>query len=190
MNDFAKLVLGFLLTTICGGLLGFLFQRRHARHQWLLSRWEKELEEAQTVFGEVSRLLDRRLYRTKRLLWALNRPDVLQQRLDEYITIVTEWNDNINRILALIAINFTDDLRNEIDYKIGDEFVQIGRLLEDSLGGKPMDGKKLEERINKLANRVYSFNLSLLREIRNRKQTLHVGSGTELKERRRARAKE
>lgn len=183
MNDFAKLVLGFLLTTICGGLLGFLFQRRHARHQWLLSRWEKELEEAQTVFGEVSRLFDRRLYRTKRLLWALNRPDVRQQRRDEYTTIVTEWNDNINRILALMAINFSDELRNEVDYKIGNEFVQIGRLLESSLGGKPIDEKKLEDRINKLAGRVYGFNLSLLKEIKKRKQTLYGGSPTELKER-------
>jgi len=71
-DDLIKLTAGFLLTTLCGGLLGFVFQRRNARYQWLRARWEKELGEAQAVFEEVSRLLDRRLYRTRQLLWSFH----------------------------------------------------------------------------------------------------------------------
>lgn len=173
-DDLIKLTVGFLLTTLCGGLLGFLFQRRHARYQWLRSRWEKELGEAQAVFEDVSRLLDRRLYRTRQLLWSLNRaPEIRQERISEYRTVVTEWNDNINRILALLAIHFTDERRNDIDRKIGAEFVAIGRSLEHALRGEPkVDVGKIEARLNQLGGQIYYFNLDLLKDIRIRRRSL------------------
>ena len=84
-DDLIKLAITFLLTTVCGGLLAFVFQGRQARYQWLRARWEKELTEAQTVFDEVSRLLDRRLYRTRQLLWSFDRRKAgRQQCLDDY----------------------------------------------------------------------------------------------------------
>jgi len=174
IDDLIKLSIGFLLTTLCGGFLGFLFQRRHARYQWLRSRWEKELEEAQAVFEDVSRLLDRRLYRTRQLLWSLNRsPDLRQERISEYRIVVTEWNDNINRILALLAIHFDNERRNDVDEKIGAEFVVIGRSLERALRGEPkVDVDKLEVRLDQLASQIYSFNLGLLKDIRMKRRTL------------------
>ena len=173
-DELTKLALGFVLTTLCGALLGFVFQRRHARYQWLRSRWEKELEEAQAVFEEVSRLLDRRLYRTRQLLWAIERrPDVQQERLSEYRTVVTEWNDNINRILALLAIHYTDKLRSTVDNEIGAEFVAIGQSLERAIRTESkVDAQRLEQRVNQLAGQIYNFNLQLLKEIRTRRNTL------------------
>ena len=173
-DELIKLTVGFVLTTLCGALLGFVFQRRHARYQWLRARWEKELEEAQAVFEEVSRLLDRRLYRTRQLLWAIDRkPEVRQERLSEYRTVVTEWNDNINRILALLAIHFTDNLRNTVDNQIGAEFVEIGRSIERAIrNDSKVDAQRLEQRVNQLAAQVYHFNLCLLKEIRTRRNTL------------------
>jgi hypothetical protein len=172
-NELIKLIIGFVLTTLCGALLGFVFQRRHARYQWLRTRWEKELEEAQAVFEEVSRLLDRRLYRTRQLLWAVDRAEVRQERLSEYRAVVTEWNDNINRILALVAIHYTDNLRNAVDNEIGAEFVAIGHSLERAIRGESrVDAQRLEQRVNQLATEVYKFNLRLLKEIRARRNTL------------------
>lgn len=174
-DELIKLILGFLLTTLCGGLLGFVFQRRHARYQWLRTRWEKELTEAQTVFEEVSRLLDRRLYRTRQLLWSLRRkPEIRDERLSDYRTVVTEWNDNINRILALLAIHFSDELRNSIDNEIGAEFVAVGRSLEQAIRSESeVDADKLEQRLNQLAGRIYNFNLRLLKDVRTRRLTLN-----------------
>jgi hypothetical protein len=174
-DDLIKLTVGFLLTTLCGGLLGFVFQRRHARYQWLRARWEKELGEAQAVFEEVSRLLDRRLYRTRQLLWSFDREaEARDGRLADYRTVVTEWNDNINRILALLAIHFTDELRNGIDSEIGAKFVAIGRSLEQAIRSESkVDTDKLEQRLNQLAGQVYNYNLRLLKEIRTRRHTLN-----------------
>jgi hypothetical protein len=96
------------------------------------------LTEAQTVFDEVSRLLDRRLYRTRQLLWSFDyAADRRQQCLTDYRTIITEWNDNINRILAMLAIHFSIELRNVIDNQIGAQFRAIGRSLEQAIRNDP-----------------------------------------------------
>jgi hypothetical protein len=175
-DDLIRLAVAFLLTTVCGGLLGFIFQRRQARYQWLRTRWEKELAEAQAVFDEVSRLLDRRLYRTRQLLWSFDRPlDARQECLKDYRTVVTEWNDNINRILAMLAIHFSVECRNTIDNEIGAEFRSIGQSLERAIrnDSKP-DAPTLGEQLNQHAGRVYNFNLDLLNAIRNRRQSLNT----------------
>jgi hypothetical protein len=174
-NELIKLTAGFLLTTLCGSLLGFVFQRRHARYQWLRSRWEKELGEAQAVFEEVSRLLDRRLYRTRQLLWSFDRSsEVREEHLSEYRVVVTEWNDNINRILALLAIHFTAELRNAVDRDIGAEFVAIGRSFEQAIRTEStVDADKFEQRLNQLAGQIYGFNLRLLKDIQTRRHTLN-----------------
>ena len=132
-NELIKLLVGFALTTVCGGVLTFFFQRRQAQYQWIKSRWEKELSESQAAFEEISRLLDRRLYRTRQFLWGFDRsPEELEARLGEYRKAVTRWNDNVNRILALLAIHFSDEIRNILDNDLGAEFVNVGRLLEQA----------------------------------------------------------
>lgn len=174
-DELITLAVGFLLTTLCGSLLGFVFQRRHARYQWQRSRCEKELSEAQAVFEEVSRLLDRRLYRTRQLLWSFGRQsDTREERIVAYREIVTEWNDNINRILALLAINFLEKRRHSLDHVIGAEFVAIGRALEEAVRGNcEVDAESVELRVNQLATQVYNFNVHLLDEIRTRRNTIN-----------------
>lgn len=171
-DDLIKLIVGFLLTTLCGGLLGFFFQHRQACFQWERSRREKELGEAQAAFEEISRLLDRRLYRTRQLLWSFNRkPDDREQRLADYRKIVTRWNDNINRILALLAIHFSDSFRDAIDYQIGAEFVAIGGVLEKCIRGElELASENLQKRLDGLAKQIYDFNLDMLRKIRTMRQ--------------------
>lgn len=175
MSDtLVPLIIGFVLTTLCGGLLGYFFQKRQAQIQWLRTRWEKELAETQTVFDEVSRLLDRRLYRTRQLLWSFDYPaDRRQQCLTDYRAILTKWNDNINRILAMLAIHFSVDRRNVIDNEIGAQFRSIGRLLEGSIrsDSKP-DTDQVGRQLDQLAQQVYDFNLALLNDIRNRRRTI------------------
>jgi len=170
-----ELALGFLLTTVCGGLLGFIFQRRHARYQWLRSRWEKELESAQAVFEEVSRLLDRRLYRARQLLWAVGKSsEQVDAKLSAYREVVTEWNENINRMLALLAMSFGDEQRASLDSQIGAEFVAVGRLLEGLVRGESSrTAEGVSSRLDALGGRVYGFNVRLLEIIREKHSRLH-----------------
>jgi hypothetical protein len=169
-----KLMVGFLLTTLCGGFLGFIFQRRHARYQCLQNRAEKEMETCQAVFEEVSRLLDKRLYRTRQLLHFLNSQDAKEQKLAEYIEVVTQWNENINRILALIEFSFGRPVRDSLDYDVGTAFVNTGKLLEDSIRNKTqIDSADITQRLDTIAAQVYQFNMKMLVLIKDKRDELH-----------------
>jgi hypothetical protein len=170
----ANLLVGFLLTTICGGVLAFFFQRRQARYQWLRDRTEKEMEICRAVFEEVSRLLDKRLYRARQLLHFLNSPEAKEQKLNDYREIVTQWNENINRILALLEFSFGSSVRDSLDYGVGAAFVKAGELLENAIRNKTdVDHADITQRLNAIANEVYQFNLKMLVLIKDKRQELH-----------------
>jgi len=82
---------------------------------------------------------------------------------DEYRSVIRDWNDSINRNLALIQQYFGTVMRNSFDYEIGYRLVRIGKQLEDvrtnraplSQGGLRDLGHGLDE----VALLIYQFNL-------------------------------
>ena len=68
------LVTGFVLTSVLGGLLGYWLQSRSWAHQHDVQRRDEERQHALKTFEEISLLLDRRLYRMRRLYWAARPP--------------------------------------------------------------------------------------------------------------------
>jgi hypothetical protein len=167
-------VVGFFLTTVCGGVLGHIFQKRSWNNQRKVSRRDHELETAIEIFEEISRLMDKRTYRMKLLFYSVAgrlSGDSTQERLEEYRSVLFEWNDSINRHLALLQIYFGKDVRDEFDYVVGKRFVNVGRDLEDHLPGgirAGSDMSKLEEDLESLSIHVYGFNLKLLSAIRSK----------------------
>jgi uncharacterized membrane protein len=69
-DSLVPIAVGFLLTTVLGGSLGFYFQQRTWNHQHAVQRREQRHEQAIRVFEELSRLMDRRLYRLRLLYWS------------------------------------------------------------------------------------------------------------------------
>ena len=130
------LVAGFVLTSVVGGALGSWFQRRawahqhetqrrDEEHQREVQRRDEEHQRALTTFEEVSRLLDRRLYRMRRLYWAARDTAVGagdQERLAaaraDYRVVLAEWNDNLNRNLALVETYFGTPVRHVMSGQI------------------------------------------------------------------------
>jgi hypothetical protein len=114
------LVAGFLLTGVLGGALGFVFQRLTWAHQHEVQRREEEYRLAVKIFEEVSSLLDRRLYRMRRVYWAAGRRhegasgDQLSTALDDYRDVLLVWNDNLNRVQALVDTYFGSGVRVRI----------------------------------------------------------------------------
>lgn len=132
-------------------------------------------ENATQVFEEVSRLLDKRLYRQRRLFWALRAEagqgmtwsDETLLRLKQYQEVLFDWNDGINRNLALIQHHFSKGLRDELDGQIGREFVELGRICETVLKTPSTPQKKdsvrhQEQLLSSIATRVYNYNIKLL----------------------------
>src|SRR5439155_24505505 len=91
------ILLGFVLTTIIGGLFASFLQQRSWRHQNELRLREEDVDRASGVCRSLSALVDKRWYRMQRLLWAtlahrkgqLAR-DVLDARLRDYDQVLLD----------------------------------------------------------------------------------------------------
>ena len=188
MSALLPIFVGFLLTTVLGGLLGTYLQQRSWSHQFQAQNDARDLERATEVFEEVSRLLDRRLYRMRRLYWALSAETEsstrgqAEVRMADYVSVVYEWNDGINRILALLERYFGSGVRDRFDNDIGRQVRHLGEALQvlwNSLGDgrkgsswrDPSEGVSVDDlnpRFDRLANSIYDYNVELIRAIQER----------------------
>jgi hypothetical protein len=177
MEQLTLLLVGFLLTTVAGGLLGYFFQLRSWSHQYEVQFRAQERERANKAFEEISRLLDKRLYRLRQLYWGLSGPTEGRRegdqarRMDEYRAVLYEWNDNINRNLALVQQYFGASMRDRLDYEVGATFVQLGRQVEslwkESTASGPKSHPQLDGRIGELEEMIYGLNIRMLRLIQS-----------------------
>jgi hypothetical protein len=107
-----------ILATFLAALLAYVFQNRSWNHQHQVQAaeqqyqlqmqlMEQERERAVLIFDEISRLMDKRLYRLRLVYWRLKSghdgtgwPAETAERFEEYRQVLYEWNDSINRNLA------------------------------------------------------------------------------------------
>lgn len=162
-DQVALLLLGFLLTTVLGGLLGYVFQQRAWSHQFEVQRRSAEREAATSALDELSSVLDKRRYRMLLVYWRLDWPDAseFEDALASYRAVLEEWNDGLNRRLALVATHFGADLKRELDI-LYEEYREAGRLLELAVrarraGEGAPDRKALSELLDGLNVRNYDF---------------------------------
>ena len=171
VSALVPLVVGFLLTTVAGGLLGVYLQRRSWSHQYNVQLAAAARDRAVALFEELSRLLDRRLYRMRRLYWTLRRERErpLSERgaksLEAYDAVLFEWNDNINRNLALLERSFGSRMRKQLDDEIGATMRSVGVALENELknpNASETDLNEIGSRLARLANLIYAYNVEML----------------------------
>lgn len=169
------LVLGFGLTSVLGGALGVVFQRRTWAHQHLAQLRDQRREQAMKVFEEVSSLLDKRLYRMRRVFWAAKRCapagrdlTALNEALHEYRQVVAAWNDNLNRTLALVHTYFGGGARRDLEDHLYEEYSAIGRALDQFVLDVSVPDHadvrvpSIGRRLTWLGREVYEFNLQML----------------------------
>jgi hypothetical protein len=165
------------LTTVLGGLLGVVFQRRTWDHQHQTQLYEKELDRAAEVCFSLSTLLDRRLYRMFRLRAALancaegafTRDDV-ETRMRAYDEVLMQWNDAMNGNLAVVGTYFGEQARRFLDHQIYPSFAASGVSLEQAYrellngGASASFGDCGLERLNNLVYRMVSYMTEHLRD--------------------------
>lgn len=184
-------ITGFLLTTVLGGALGFFFQNRSWEHQHKIQQAEQERqhrgqlaeqarEQALRVFDEVSRLMDKRLYRLRLVYWSLQaeagqaeHPPLAMTRFEDYRKVLYEWNDSINRNLALLQHYFEPGMRHRLDNEVGGTFVELGRVIEQwwRTCTRPESEATIDAKLRTLGSLVYEFNLAMIRALGERPGT-------------------
>ena len=181
LGTLLPIAVGFLLTTVLGGLLGFFFQNRSWEHQHKIQQADEERHRAMRVaeenraralqvFDEVSRLMDKRLYRLRQAYLSLpveggasGRSPQAEERLRDYQQVLYEWNDSINRNLALLQHHFGSAARQRLDNAVGASFAEAGRSFEAFWrAGRRPDGDKFERRLAGLGSIVYNFNIEMI----------------------------
>jgi hypothetical protein len=176
MDEFYKILLTFALTTVDGGLLGYVFQARAWKHQNHAKLLESERATATKIFEEISRLMDKRLYRMKQLYWKLNiehiTDEILEEQMKSYREVLFEWNDNLNRNLALTQAYFGKGARKKLEGTIYEEFRRIGSQLENlykerKTGGKANKPASLGKEFGALNIQTYKLNLEMISLIQN-----------------------
>ncbi len=177
-HDLAILLLGFVFTTLVGGYLTYAWQTRAAEYQRAAEYRRVEQQAATRVFEDLSRLMDRRLYRMRRLhtgIADVNRdPKTLRPRWDSYREALFEWNENLNRNLALTQRYFGGEARDILENEINEGFRTLGMLLEGN-GYPETAPSQFEYRQNfadELNNVIYDFDVRLIDAI----QTGSVGA--------------
>jgi hypothetical protein len=169
-NALVLLVLGFTLTTLVGGFLGNYFQERAWQNRDRVRRLESERAAATSVFEELSRLMDRRLYRMRRILWGIQSgrgADEMSQRWEDYREVLFQWNDNLNRNLALVQRYFGAEYREHLEWTISEGFRTLGNELERS-SREAQDRDRLDSLAalaDKVNNDIYTLDVHMIREI-------------------------
>ena len=118
----------------------------------------------------VSTLLDKRLYRMRRFYFALasdpelpERSERIQACLKEYDAVLYEWNDGLNLNLALMGAYFGERAGNWLDFRLYEQFKQVGAELEDyylrSLRGSEVERNlaQIKADLDSLGNQVHQL---------------------------------
>lgn len=175
-HELALLLVGFGLTTIVGGSLGYYFQQKSWTNESNVRRYEGELSKSSEIFDDISGLLDRRLYATRRLIWAHKEGDVDEVKIqrEAYRQAVYEWNGNLNRNLARIERYFGKEMRADLD------MLRVAfRIIDDDLGKyrkapEQNELKRIEDYVDQFNYKVYAFNLNMLTHIQQGKIGIYL----------------
>ena len=180
-DDLILLIVGFVLTTVLGGALASFLQSRTWNEQLRVQRRDEAKQQALTTFEEISRLFDKRIYRMRLLNVALanarrdeGSAEALTAAREEYRAVLMEWNDNLNRVLALTEVSFGSDTRAAVE-ALNHRYAALGRALDlvlrldlrrdpDPIALPSID---FPRRMRWLSDGVYDVNLRMLSILRD-----------------------
>jgi len=174
----------FCLVTIVGGLFAQSLQHRAWSRQQFLNNQDKTITELKTIFVEFDLLLSKRIFRSRRILYALRsgNPSKLEQSLVEYNGVISEWNDKRNslqiRLVRVVSSRFSE----EFEHDLSPRFVQIGAQLEQlarAAGNNklPRNFKsiltQIEAELNRLNRSSYEFSRELYKKLQSEQARLY-----------------
>ena len=162
MNEKTSLlILGFLLTTVFGGFLGYWLKQRSWQIETEHSLHQARYDEGVRFLDALSDQVGKRFYLLQRLLWAIEEQDneKMLDREREYFRSVVDWNSsfwrNRNKIRLLANeeqanafLSYKDDNAGDHPTSLHYKFVAAHRDVMDAKSSRelvPIAGKQVEE---------------------------------------------
>jgi hypothetical protein len=208
-HDIALLVYGFFLTTVAGTAITFVahyFDEERAEKatqvaQAIAARDAKEAQNstlreqrraaATNLFDELVPLIDKRMFRTRQVLWALNAPEInrraqtsisaapnmkrLTSARAAYREVVQEWNLRLNRNRSLLCRFFGREIDVQFESALLTTFiqlhVQLRAFFDDAKMAKPSSDRTrqllaMEAMLDLLNHGTYQFSNQMAEAIR------------------------
>ena len=176
------LFVGFLLTGIIGQKLIGKIQRKNWEHQFKVERLNHQIKEARVTYEHISLLLDKRIYRSRRLYYSFKDRDFwnISNKCDgcfkEFNDTLYEWNDSLNSNIVKIASYFGEENRKFFQDRLSADLRWVGALLRRYHFN--MKNKPSLENINKAIDitndRVYKMNKYMLSRIEKLEDKLRI----------------
>ena len=185
-HELALLLISLLFTSIAGGYLTFYYQQRSWTYKREAELRESERNAASKVFEEISALMDRRLYRMRRILWGYQSGTTgkeMNERWTVYREALFEWNERLNTNLAFTQRYFGDDLRMRIEVDIQFDFIELNQVLERLRSSE--DKVDLDEfrsflaKADLLNNKIYLMDVRMIEMIQLGTVGAFLGQGSQ-----------
>lgn len=169
-EPFSKLTCTIIAGIIgCG--LGAYLQKESWKEQNKLSMLESDRKQAESIFNEVSSLMDDRYYKTVRLLSAYKQKDSVKvEKHKQSLSMQLEqWNANYNRTCALIEGYFGPTYSHFFKHKIQHNFALIGNKIIYSGAVTAKEQEYLDSQLNILSNNIVTLNRMMIEAIKENK---------------------
>jgi hypothetical protein len=184
MVQILAVIIGFLLTGIIGNQLVQRWQHRTWLHQQRFLGAEKEFVALRDLATELSAAISARLYKMRRLLWAVCGQDdeKLAQRLSEYDLALVNWNESLTSFYVRLAFctHYYDS--TSLERLIHEPFQQAGadleRLVRHRRNGTKVSAKQrsdLERTFNQLQAASWEFSRDLMRAVEQKREDVYEG---------------
>lgn len=182
---FWPIVLSFVLVTIIGSIFAHNLQFRNWIRQQQVTSHEKRIADLTTIFFDLDATLSKRLYWTRRLLYALRRYNEIQLTgvVAKYDEAITEWNEKRNSFQIRLAGVVGASSWQEFEHFIARRFIEIGSELEKfarlSMETKSATANRgrltaLENELNSFSHSVYDFTRTIYRSVQSEEKSFYT----------------
>ncbi len=157
------IVIGAVGTAIAG-----YFQNRAWKYKQREEQKVKEVGTALELFKRISEKMDVRLYSMRRAAWSVGEEDQ-QEKREQYQKTLYNWNETLNRDIALIERYFGQKKSERFEQQISWKFVELGRKLGEMYRKTETISEeqtnKFNEAADKLQVEIRKFDVDLIRSL-------------------------
>ena len=178
-NALLSVLLSFVFATVIGSLLAYALQHKNWLRQQQVSSHEKRIADLTNILVDLDATLNKRLYWTRRLLYAVRRPekDRLLKAITKYDEAITEWNEKRNlfqiRLAGIVGVFAWQDF----EHNLAPRLIGIGSELETLVRNKASSQRQrlveLEQQLNLLSRSIYEFVRTIYRAIQNEERAFY-----------------
>lgn len=183
-NTIISVILSFTFATVLGSLIAYNLQHRNWIRQQQVSTHEKKIADLGAIFTDLDTTFSRRLYWTRRLLYATRRfnEERLIHAINEYDKAISEWNEKRNSFQIRLAAIVGVSAWQEFEHSIAQQYVELGAELErfarearikKSAPAERQRLNELEKGLDSLSHTIYNFTRTIYLAIQNAEQDFY-----------------